>query len=59
MPRGYPASSSQDGGDLGRKSVAGKSAVTAQIGISQQNLYHQPKLPAKDLELKICQSGCE
>ena len=43
------SSSAQGGGDLGRKSVAGKSAVTAQIGISRQNLYYQPKLPAKDL----------
>jgi len=46
------SSSAQGGGNLGRKSVAGKSAVTAQIGISRQNLYYQPKLPAKDLELK-------
>ena len=46
------SSSVQGGGDLGRKSVAGKSAVTAQIGISRQNLYYQPKLPAKDLELR-------
>lgn len=38
--------------DFGRKSVAGKSVVTEQIGISRQNLYYQPKLPAKDLELK-------
>lgn len=36
----------------GRKSVAGKSAVTAQVGISWQNLYYQPQLPAKDFELK-------
>ena len=49
----YFSSSAQGGGDLGRKSsVACKSAVTAQIGISRQNLYYQPKLPAKDLELK-------
>jgi len=46
------SSSAQGGGNLGRKSVAGKSAVTAQIGISRQNLYYQPKLPAKDLELR-------
>ncbi len=35
-----------------RKSVAGKSAVTEKVGISRQNLYYQPQLPAKDLELK-------
>lgn len=46
------SSSAQVGGKLGRESVAGKSAVTAQIGISRQNLYYQPKLPAKDLELR-------
>ena len=48
----HSSSSAQGGFDLGRKSVAGKSAVTTQIGISRQNLYYQPKLPAKDLELK-------
>lgn len=36
----------------GRKSVASKYAVTEKIGISRQNLYYQPRLPAKDLELK-------
>ena len=35
-----------------RKSVAGKSAVTEKVGISRQNLYYQPRLPAKDLELR-------
>jgi len=35
-----------------RKSVASKSAVTAQVEVSRQNLYYQPRLPAKDLELK-------
>jgi putative transposase len=46
------SSSAQEKESCGRKSVAGKSAVTAQIGISRQNLYYQPKLPAKDLELR-------
>ncbi len=46
------SSSAQGGCDLGRKSVAGKSAVTAKVEISRQNLYYQPRLPAKDLELK-------
>lgn len=46
------SSSAQGSCDLGRKSVAGKSAVTAQVGVSRQNLYYQPQLPAKDFELK-------
>jgi putative transposase len=37
---------------MSRKSVAGKSAVTAQVGVSRQNIYYQPRLPAKDFELK-------
>ena len=46
------SSSAQEKESCGRKSVAGKSAITEQIGISRQNLYYQPRLPAKDLELK-------
>ena len=46
------SSSAQEKEPCGRKSVAGKSAITEQIGISRQNLYYQPRLPAKDLELK-------
>ena len=46
------SSSAQGKDNLGRKSVAGKSAVTEKVGISRQNLYYQPRLPAKDLELK-------
>ena len=46
------SSSAQGKDNLGRKSVAGKSAVTEKVGISRQNPYYQPRLPAKDLELK-------
>ncbi len=46
------SSSAQEKESCGRKSVAGKSAITEQIGISRQNLYYQPRLLAKDLELK-------
>ena len=46
------SSSAQEKESCSRKSVAGKSAITEQIGISRQNLYYQPRLPAKDLELK-------
>ena len=46
------SSSAQGEYGIGRKSVAGKSAATEKVGISRQNLYYRPRLPAKDLELK-------